>query len=141
MANSQKQKLRILLADDSKQMLELITDVLQGEFEIVGTVADGRSALDAIAQLEPDVVVLDVLMPTMDGIKAARQLRKTNSTIKIVFLSNLENADFVEAARESGGNAYVFKSLMGSDLARAIRAAMESGEFLSSELRSRKQHS
>ena len=141
MANAQKQKPRILLADDSKPMLELITDLLRPEFEILGTVADGRAALDAIAQLEPDVVVLDVLMPTMDGIKAARQLRKANSTIKIVFLSNLENADFVEAAKESGGNAYVFKSLMASDLARAIRTAMEEEEFFSSQPRARKQSS
>ncbi|HKN24593.1 MAG TPA: response regulator transcription factor [Candidatus Acidoferrum sp.] len=122
---------RILLADDHVGMLVNASDILRGQFEIVGTVTDGRAAVKAACELKPDLVVLDIGMPELDGLDAAKELRRRGSEVKVVFLTVQEDQDYVAAALDCGGLAYVLKSRMYSDLANAIAAALSGGVFIS----------
>jgi len=122
---------RILLADDHPGVLERASRILASDYEVVGTVADGRSAVDAAFQLQPDLVVLDIMMPEIDGFHAARELRRRGSTAKVVFLTIQQDEEYVTAAMDSGGVAYVLKSKMHSDLIHAIRQALAGSVFVS----------
>ena len=122
---------RILLADDHPGVLEHVSRILSTEYEVVGQVADGRAAVDAAFQLMPDLVVLDIMMPELDGFDAARELRRRGSSAKVVFLTVQQNQEYVSAALESGGVAYVLKSKMYSDLRHAITHALAGNVFVS----------
>jgi len=122
---------RILLADDHPGVLERASRILASDYEVVGTVADGRSAVDAALQLHPDLVVLDIMMPELDGFHAAREFRQRGSTAKVVFLTIHQDEEYVTAAMDSGGVAYVLKSKMHPDLIHAIRQALAGSVFVS----------
>jgi len=122
---------RILLADDHIGMLENASSIVQNQFEVVGTVTDGRAAVNAAFDLNPDLVVLDIVMPEMDGLDAAKELRRRGSHAKVVFLTVQQDEEYVAAALESGGLAYVLKSRMYSDLVPAIGEALAGGIFVS----------
>jgi DNA-binding NarL/FixJ family response regulator len=122
---------RILLADDHVGMLINISNILQNQFEIVGAVTDGRAAVNAACELKPDLVVLDIMMPELDGLHAAKELRRRGSVAKVVFLTVQEDEDYVAATLDSGGHAYVLKSRMYSDLVKAIATALDGGIFIS----------
>jgi DNA-binding NarL/FixJ family response regulator len=122
---------RILLADDHVGMLVNASNILQNRFEIVGAVTDGRAAVNATFELKPDLVVLDIMMPGLDGLHAAKELRRRGSEAKVVFLTVQEDDEYVAAALDSGGLAYVLKSRMYSDLPEAISAALAGGIFIS----------
>ena len=93
---------RALLADDNPDVLGLVEGAIAGEFELVGSVANGADLISAAAMLAPDVVVLDITMPVLDGIECARQLRRAGCSAKLVFLSMHEDADYVRAAFAAG---------------------------------------
>jgi len=122
---------RILLADDHPGVLEHASRILAVDYEVVGKVSDGRAAVEAAFQLQPDLVVLDIMMPELDGFHAARELRDRGSSAKVVFLTIQQDADCVSAAMESGGLAYVLKSRMYSDLRHAISQALAGSVFIS----------
>jgi DNA-binding NarL/FixJ family response regulator len=122
---------RILLADDHVGMLVNASDILREQFEVVGAVTDGRAAVSAALELKPDLVVLDIGMPEMGGFDAARELRRSGSKAKVVFLTIQQDEEYVAAALDSGGLAYVLKSRMYSDLVEAIAAALAGGIFIS----------
>ena len=126
---------RILLADDHKGMRERVVRVLEGDFDMVDSVADGQAFLDAAAELNPDLCLLDISMPIVNGIEAATQLRKRGSKSKIVFLSIHEDPDFVRAAYDAGASAYVIKRRLASDLLQAVREALAGRTFTSSMVR------
>lgn len=125
-------RIRVLLADDNKDMREAVIRLLENDFDVVGAVADGRALVSAAEVLKPDVGVVDISMPLMNGLEAAVQIKKQTSTMKIIFLTVNEDADFVRAAFDAGGTGYVVKRLMASDLRVAIDKALSGCTFASS---------
>ena len=117
------------LADDHKEIRDRAVRLLEPEFEVV--VADGNELLKASAQMTPDVYVIDISMPQVNGIEAAIKLRESRSEARIVFLTVNEDSDFVRAALRTGALGYVVKSRMASDLCAAIRGAISGQLFVS----------
>jgi DNA-binding NarL/FixJ family response regulator len=122
--------LRVLLADDHSIVLEGLRRVLEPGFEIVGEVADGRALVAAAGLLRPDIIVTDISMPLLNGIEAARQIRKTNRKVKIVFLSMHPDVTYMAEALHAGGSGYVLKSSAGVELLEAIREALSGGIYV-----------
>lgn len=117
-------KARVLVADDHAGMRQRLGDMLSTEFEIVGTVCDGRAAVEAARQLHPDVVVLDVSMPVMNGLEAARHLGGLSCPSSIVLLTVHEEPAMLDAARGVGARAFVVKRAAADDLIVAIRRVL-----------------
>jgi DNA-binding NarL/FixJ family response regulator len=124
----------VLLADDSEQILRAVSRLLEIQFEVIGSVLNGEHAIETTLRLKPDVLVLDIMMPVMDGLEAARCLKKVGAPTKIVFLTGLEDPALMETAMEAGGNGFVFKSQLVIDLPIAIHAALAGRTFLSTGL-------
>jgi DNA-binding NarL/FixJ family response regulator len=115
---------RLLLADDHALMLDGLTRLLGGEFEVVGTAANGRILLDEAKRLKPDVIVLDVGMPEMNGIEAARRLAKSLPTARIVFATQQLAPAYLHAAFAAGARGYVAKQSATTELVTAIHSAL-----------------
>ena len=120
----------VLLADDHAIVVEGLRRVLEPEFDVVGTVADGHALVESAETLRPDVIVVDVSMPLLNGIEATRQIRATNQQTKIVFLSMHPDVVYVSEALQAGGSAYVLKSSAGTEIVTAIREALQGGTFV-----------
>ncbi len=125
---------RVLLADDHPEILNKVASLLASICEIAGKVADGKALLEAVSRLKPDIIVIDISMPVLNGIEAARQLKKSGSQVKTVFLTVHEDPDFLQAALASGACGYVIKSRLATDLVRAVEAAMADRRFISPSL-------
>ncbi|HSE23743.1 MAG TPA: response regulator transcription factor [Pyrinomonadaceae bacterium] len=121
----------ILLADDHKEIRNIVVELLECEFEILSTVANGQELLRAASTLEPDVCLLDISMPLMNGIEAAIQLKERGLTAKIIFLTIYEDWDFIQAALRIGASGYVFKRRITSDLSFAVSEALAGRTFIS----------
>ena len=121
----------VLLADDHEEFLAVVRRLLEPEFEVVETVRDGLAAVEAAATLMPDVLVLDLSMPLMDGLEAARSLRATGSRVKIVFLTVHGDPDYARVALAIGASGYVVKCRLASDLLPALRESLAGGTFVS----------
>jgi len=126
-----RKRVRILLADDHTEMLTRVVHLLQDEFEVVGAVNDGEALLQAAAKLRPDVVVLDISMPIMNGLEAAHRLKEAGSEAKVVFLTVHEDPDFVHESLLKGALGYVVKPRLTSDLVPAIKEALSNRSFTS----------
>src|SRR5262245_4391185 len=124
-------RVRVLLADDHTDVLAAVARILESEYDVVAAVGDGQAALDAAARLEPDVLVLDISMPVLGGIEAARRLRPAGSGAKVVFLTVHQDADSVRAALAAGAQGYVVKCRLVSDLPLALREALAGRSFVS----------
>jgi len=125
-------KIRVLLADDHTEMREYVRDLLSADCcEVVAAVSDGQAAVDAAMQLLPDVAVLDISMPVLNGIEAARRLQVVSPTVSIVFLTVDRDRDTCRAALETGALGYVLKPRLGTDLILAIKLANEKRRFVS----------
>ena len=122
---------RILVADDHEEMQKIVVRLLEGEFELLEPVADGQALLKAASKLNPDVCLLDISMPSMNGIEAAILLKERGSTAKIIFLTVHEDRDFIQAALGIGASGYVFKRRVTSDLSRAVSEALADRIFIS----------
>lgn len=122
---------RILLADDHKQMRKIVVQLLEREFEILDPVADGQALLKAASRLKPDVCLLDISMPAMNGIETAIQLKERGSTAKVIFLTMHEDRDFIQTALRIGASGYVFKRRITSDLSLAVSEALADRIFIS----------
>jgi DNA-binding NarL/FixJ family response regulator len=125
---------RVLLADDHGDFLRKVCGELSTEFEIVDTAANGEEAIDAVRRLDPDVLVIDISMPILDGLQAAARLRDGHCRTKVVFLTIHEQSDFVSAAFAAGASGYVSKRHLGSDLVPAIREVLQGHTFISPTL-------
>jgi DNA-binding NarL/FixJ family response regulator len=112
---------RVLLVDDNDAMLNRARSVLCSTCHVVGTARDGIAALEAAAALRPDVIVLDISMPGMNGLEVASVLRGSGSTAAVIFLTVHEEEEFMAVARAVGGLGYVIKPRLSTDLAIAVR--------------------
>jgi len=125
---------RVLLADDHGDFLRKVQAELSPEFEIADTAANGEDAIEAVHRLDPDVLVIDISMPVLDGLQAASRLRDARCRTKIVFLTIHEQSDFVSAAFAAGASGYVSKRHLGTDLVAAIREVLQGHTFISPSL-------
>ena len=121
----------VLLADDQAEFLAVERRLLEPEFEVIETVRNGHAAVEAAIRLAPDVLIIDVSMPVMDGIAAARSLRAAGSWAKVVFLTVHGDPDYVRAALEAGALGYVVKCRLAFDLVPALRDALAGRPFVS----------
>ena len=126
-----RKTIRIVVADDNLQVREKVVQLLLPDCDVVGTLANGQAALEAVLLLHPDIALLDISMPLMSGIEVANELKTRDSHTKVVFLTVHEDVDFVNAAFDAGASAYVVKSQMASDLHAAISTVEKGGVFVS----------
>ena len=129
--NAEAKVARVLLADDHAEIMMQTRNVLAGEFEVVGSVANGADLIKAAAQIDPDVVVLDISMPGLDGIEAARRLKDLGCRAKLVFLSVHEDPDLRARRAAIGRRRLRVKARLASDLITAIHEALEDHRFVS----------
>ena len=127
-------KVRILLADDHHAVLQRLCELLDEDFEIVGTANNGRDAVVATLRLNPDVLVIDISMPVLNGLQAALQLRSAKQPTKIVVLTMHTDRDFVSAALSAGALGYVTKSDVATDLVPAIHEALAGRTYISKSI-------
>jgi DNA-binding NarL/FixJ family response regulator len=123
-------KPRLLLADDHKIVIEGLKNLLRDEFEIVGSVEDGRALVEKASTLYPDVIVADISMPQLNGIEAARQIKKIDKNIKIVFLTMHPDATYAANAFEAGASGFVLKHSASAELIRAIHEAIKGRTYV-----------
>ena len=122
---------RILLADDHKLMAEALQHLLQTDFDVVGTVSDGRALIKAAAELKPELVIVDIAMPLLNGLDAADQLKIRHPEIKVIFLTqNREPRYAVEAFRRKA-SGYLLKDSAASELTTAIREVLQGRSYVS----------
>jgi DNA-binding NarL/FixJ family response regulator len=125
---------RVLLADDHTVVAEGLRGLLQPHFEVVGIVADGRELLAAARALDPDAIVLDVSMPSLNGIDAAHQLRAAKSRAKLVFLTMHREPAYAARALEAGASGFVLKHSAAAELVTALQEALKGGTYITPQI-------
>lgn len=127
---------RIMLVDDHPLIREAIAHLVASapDFEVVGEAANGQECMERIADLRPDIVVLDIAMPDMNGEQVSRELRRRHPGIKIIALSGYNDRQFVRAMTKAGAKAYVVKSASGRELIHALKAVASGKNYLSPEV-------
>ena len=131
---------RIVLADDQQEILQAVSSVLEDQCEIVWLARDGEQAIQLAQAKLPDLLVMDIFMPVLNGMEAAELLKESGSFVKILFLTVQDDPDFVSAAISTGAYGYVAKAHIISDLMPAIRDALQGRVFVSPTLRSSQFH-
>jgi len=124
-------RVRVLLADDHAEFLVATARLLGPDYDVVAAVCDGQAVLDEAARLKPDVLVLDISMPVLSGVEAARRLTAAGSAAKIVFLTVNRDVDSVRAALAAGALGYVIKDRLVADLPVALSEALAGRSFVS----------
>lgn len=127
-------KPRILLADDHMLILDGLRNLLERHYDLVGTVQDGQSVLNAARRLQPDLVLMDVAMPVLNGLQAGHRLREQLPTIKLLYVSMYGDAPYVEEALRIGASGYVLKRSGWEELSSAIEAVLAGKQYVSREL-------
>ena len=125
---------RVLLADDHRVVSEGLKGILEEDFDVVGVVEDGLALLAAAKQLRPDVIVVDISMPHLNGIEAMIQLRKDHPGLRFVFLTMHQEAAYARRALEAGAAGFVVKHSAPAELVMAIRAALKDQTFVTPSL-------
>jgi DNA-binding NarL/FixJ family response regulator len=145
---------RILLADDHTLLVEAIKGLLEPEFEVAGVFPDGRALIDAVCDLNPDLVVMDISMPMLNGLDAGRRLKQMRPAVKIIYLTMNDDPDLAAEAFRLGASGYVLKTCASSELVLAIREALRGrcyvtplvtkgmvGSFIQNAMRKKHPHS
>jgi RNA polymerase sigma factor (sigma-70 family) len=122
---------RVLLADDHVLIAQALEHLLRAEFDVVGTVSDGRALLKAAGELRPDVAVVDIGMPLLNGLDAGEQLKTLHPGIKVVFLTQNREPRFAVEAFRRHASGYLLKDAAASELTAAIRAALSGKTYVS----------
>lgn len=123
-------KTRVLLADDHQIVLEGLKNLLEQDFELVGMVMDGKALVNKALKLLPDVIVVDISMPLLNGIEAVRQIRSTDERIKVVFLTMHPDVTYAAMAFDAGASGYVLKNSASRELITAINEAMRGRTYV-----------
>jgi len=122
---------RIILADDHRILLDAIKNLVEPEFEVVGVYEDGQSLIKQAPQLHPDIIVLDIGMPGINGITAAEELKKLLPKTRLIFLTMCQDLDTVAEAFRLGASGYVLKTAAGTELIHAVREVARGGYYAS----------
>jgi DNA-binding NarL/FixJ family response regulator len=125
---------RIILADDHTILVEAFRKLLEPHFEVVGTVADGRALLETAPQLKPDVIIVDIGMPLMNGLEAALRLKELMPAVKLIFLTMNEDPDLAVEAIRRGASGYLLKSSAASELIRAIQMSLKAKPYITPKI-------
>jgi DNA-binding NarL/FixJ family response regulator len=121
---------RIILADDHTLVLDALKNLLEPEFEVVGTFNDGLSLIDSAPKLNPNVIVLDIGMPTMNGLNAGQRLKQMLPAVKLIYMTMNQDPDMAGEAFRLGASAYLLKNSAGAELLRAIREVVRGGVYV-----------
>ena len=121
---------RVLLADDHQMLVDALKLILEPRCEVVGTVSDGRELLKAAVRLQPDIVVLDIAMPQLNGLDAARHLKPAMPKVKLIFMTMNEDPDLVGEAFRAGASAFLLKQAAVFELTEAIERVLKGGSYV-----------
>jgi DNA-binding NarL/FixJ family response regulator len=121
---------RVLLADDHQMLVDALRSVLEPQCEVVGTVTDGRLLLEAADKLRPDIIVLDIAMPQLNGLDAGRKLKRDMPKVKLVFMTMNEDPYLVGEAFRAGASAFLLKQAAGLELNEAIEQVLKGGSYV-----------
>ena len=121
---------RVLLADDHLLLLDALKGLLEPTYSVVGTVIDGRALLNVAEQLRPDIIVLDIAMPRLNGLDAGRQLKKKIPAVKLIFLTMNEDPYMVGEAFRAGASAFLLKQAAGMELTDALAKVLKGGTYV-----------
>jgi len=122
---------RVLVADDQNEMLRIVESLLQDEFQIVGLAEDGADVLRLVPTLSPDLLILDIFMPKLNGVETALRLKQSGSNTKVIFLTVYDDPDFLAAALSTGAQGYVLKPHLATDLVPALWDVLAGNMFVS----------
>jgi DNA-binding NarL/FixJ family response regulator len=125
---------RVLIADDHTLVAELCKRLLETQFDVIGVVSDGRALLTAACKLKPDVVVLDIAMPILNGLDAGRQLKDMFPAVKLVYLTMNPDVDVAAEAFTRGASGYLLKTCASTEMVHAVREALRGNSYLSQGL-------
>ena len=123
-------RIRVVLADDHTLLLEALKSLIEPEFEVVGMFADGLSVVNEAPRLNPHVIVLDIRMPTMNGLNAGERLKLLMPSVKLVYLTQDQDPDIAAQAFRLGASAYLLKNSAASELVHAIRLVMRGSPYV-----------
>jgi two-component system nitrate/nitrite response regulator NarL len=125
-------KLKVVVADDNPAVLRRHVSLLEAEFDVVSTAENGQLALECIRRYKPEIVVLDLGMPLLNGIEVTRELKKLGPNPAVVICSVEQDPEIIEAAQQAGALGYVFKLRIHQDLIRAVKSVVRGESFISS---------
>ena len=125
---------RVMLADDHTILVEAFRKLLEPQYDVVGTVADGRALVETAPKLKPDVIVVDIAMPLMNGLEAGLRLKELMPSVKLIFLTMNEDPDLAVDAIHSGGSGYLLKSSAASELMHAIQLALKGKSYVTPQI-------
>jgi|SRR5450432_920599 DNA-binding NarL/FixJ family response regulator len=121
---------RVLLADDHQMLVDALKGIVEPRCEVVGTVGDGRALLEAAERLQPDIVVLDIGMPQLNGLEAGRKLKHTLPNVKLIYMTMLQDPYLVGEAFRAGASAFLLKEAAASELTDAISQVLKGGSYV-----------
>jgi len=127
-------KPRLILADDHTIIVEAFRKLLEPEYEVVAAVSDGRALLETAPKIKPDVIVVDIGMPLMNGLEAGVRLRELMPTAKVIFLTMNEDPDLAVEAMRCGASGYLLKSSAASELTHAIQRALKGQTYVTPQI-------
>jgi DNA-binding NarL/FixJ family response regulator len=125
---------RILIADDHRLVAEVCKRLLEAEFDVIGVVFDGRALVRAAGELRPDVIVLDIAMPVLNGLDAGRQIKKLLPAVKLVYLTMNADVEVAAEAFRHGGHGYLLKTCTAGELVLGVREVLRGKSYMSSAL-------
>jgi DNA-binding NarL/FixJ family response regulator len=125
---------RIMLADDHTMLVEAFRKLLESQWEVVGTASDGRALLETAPRLKPDVIIVDIAMPLMNGLEAGLRLKELMPTTKLIFLTMNEDSDLAMEAMRCGASGYLLKSSAASELMQAIQMVLKGKSYVTPQI-------